>query len=336
MKRYFSNSAILLFFCFLMGAIIMADCIMAVGYVIKERGIASQFSDNTIRFTILQPQSQESFLYGELKIFLENCQERICFVKETQGKQGVELYINEEDYFPINKGMYGVWLSEEIYDSLKEKNSSSFFYNYQEYNVLGYYKEKFYKDFVIDMRGELSRDISLAMNGTYYLDGKEQTVGVYHQLVATIQEKNPSAQILLEEEQENGYLFTRMMQTEDSLYYFLQMGLLLFLNIINFGNIVGYWTRERRKELFVRRLTGGTINAVYVKMIMAFMCVVATAMFLGCIFGGIVGAFLMPVTVEGIGMGVFMSILQSVLLFFLGSIVLYRNIHLPIIELKKE
>src|SRR5699024_10086382 len=109
-------------------------------------------------------------------------------------------------------------------------------------------------------------------------------VGVYHQLVATIQEKNPSAQILLEEEQENGYLFTRMMQTEDSLYYFLQMGLLLFLNIINFGNIVGYWTRERRKELFVRRLTGGTINAVYVKMIMAFMCVVATAMFLGCIF----------------------------------------------------
>ena len=138
MKRYFSNSAILLFFCFLMGAIIMADCIMAVGYVIKERGIASQFSDNTIRFTILQPQSQESFLYGELKIFLENCQERICFVKEAQGKQGVELYINEEDYFPINKGMYGVWLSEEIYDSLKEKNSSSFFYNYQEYNVLGY------------------------------------------------------------------------------------------------------------------------------------------------------------------------------------------------------
>ena len=88
--------------------------------------------------------------------------------------------------------------------------------------------------------------------------------------------------------------------------------------------------------MFVRRLTGGTINAVYVKMIVAFMCVVATAMFLGCIFGGIVGAFLMPVTVEGIGMGVFMSILQSVLLFFLGSIVLYRNIHLPIIELKKE
>ncbi len=336
MKRHFSNSAIILFFCFMMGAIIMADCVTAVGYTIKQRGIATHFSEHTIRFTILQAQIPESFLHEELERFLEECQTDIILAKDITSKNGVELYINQGDYFSTNGQQYGVWLSKERYDSFKKENSSSFLYNNQEYHVLGSYKEKLSKDFVIDMRGELRRDSSFAMYGIYYLDCKENTKEVYNQLVAAIQQKNPSAQIMLEEEQATGYLFARIMKTEDSIYYLLQMGLLLFLNIINFSNIVGYWTNARKRELFVRRLTGGTIKSVFFDMITAFMGVIVTAIFMGCIVGGIVGSYLMPVTIEGIFMGIGISVLQCILLLLLSSIVLYKNIRIPIIELKKE
>ena len=71
-------------------------------------------------------------------------------------------------------------------------------------------------------------------------------------------------------------------------------------------------------------------------MITAFMGVIVTAIFMGCIVGGIVGSYLMPVTIEGIFMGIGISVLQCILLLLLSSIVLYKNIRIPIIELKKE
>lgn len=337
MKRHFLNSAIVLFFCFMMGAIIMADCFMAVGYTVKQRGIAGKFSDYTIRFTILQAQAPDSFLQSELENFLNESQANTTIMaKDITSQNGVELYVRQGDYFNTYKEQSGVWLSQKKYHSWEKENISSFFYKNYDYTVLGSYKENLNKDFVLDMKGELRQNPEEAMYGTYYLDCKENTADIYNQLVAAIQTKNPYAQIFLEEEQADGYLFARLMRTEDAMYYLIQMGLLLFLNILNFGNIVGYWANARRRELFVRRLTGGTTAGVFQDMIFAFMGVVVTSVLAGCITGGILSTYFAPVTREAIFMGIGISVIQCLLLLFLGSIVLYKNIRISIIELKKE
>ena len=51
MGKFLQKYGILFFFCAMMGGIIMVDSIFAIAFTDKERGLATEFSDYTMRFT---------------------------------------------------------------------------------------------------------------------------------------------------------------------------------------------------------------------------------------------------------------------------------------------
>ena len=61
MGKFLQRYGILFFFCAMMGGIIMVDSIFAIAFTDKERGLATGFSDYTMKISILQADSQEEF-----------------------------------------------------------------------------------------------------------------------------------------------------------------------------------------------------------------------------------------------------------------------------------
>lgn len=65
MGKFLQKYGILFFFCAMMGGIIMVDSIFAIAFTDKERGLATEFSDYTMKISILQADSQEAFRQKE-------------------------------------------------------------------------------------------------------------------------------------------------------------------------------------------------------------------------------------------------------------------------------
>ena len=61
MGKFLQKYGILFFFCAMMGGIIMVDSIFAIAFTDKERGLATEFSDYTMKISILEADSQEAF-----------------------------------------------------------------------------------------------------------------------------------------------------------------------------------------------------------------------------------------------------------------------------------
>ena len=53
MGKFLQRYGILFFFCAMMGGIIMVDSIFAIAFTDKERGLATGFSDYTMKISIL-------------------------------------------------------------------------------------------------------------------------------------------------------------------------------------------------------------------------------------------------------------------------------------------
>lgn len=53
MGKFLQKYGILFFFCAMMGGIIMVDSIFAIAFTDKERGLATEFSDYTMKISIL-------------------------------------------------------------------------------------------------------------------------------------------------------------------------------------------------------------------------------------------------------------------------------------------
>lgn len=339
MKRLFSNTAILVFFCIMMGGIIMLDCIIAVGQTKQIRGVAEHFSDFIVRFSVLQADIPEAFTQADLLSFIEEQAPQIrSLASINTSKQGAELYSSISDCFSqVPAGAYGVWLREDTYQEWMDSGESGFFYKNHWYTVLGSYTaDQIPESFLLDIRGELIQSPDTAMNGTFYLDGGEQTLALYQSLAARIQETYPYAQVVLIEDQANGYTLSRIRESESALYYFLQMGLLVFLNLLNFGNISGYWVQTREREIFVRRMVGGTSFTVYRHLLFPFSAVTAASIGAGMAIGFAVGAVLSVITLESLKIGLTIGALQWIVLLLFGSCVLVRRIRLPMMRLKKS
>lgn len=71
MGKFLQKYGILFFFCAMMGGIIMVDSIFAIAFTDKERGLATEFSDYTMKISILQADSQEAFRQKEFLLFLQ-------------------------------------------------------------------------------------------------------------------------------------------------------------------------------------------------------------------------------------------------------------------------
>lgn len=69
MGKFLQKYGILFFFCAMMGGIIMVDSIFAIAFTDKERGLATEFSDYTMKISILQADSQEAYHFGKKSSF---------------------------------------------------------------------------------------------------------------------------------------------------------------------------------------------------------------------------------------------------------------------------
>lgn len=339
MKRILSNSSIILFFCILMGGIIMLDSIIAIDHTKQLRGIANHFSNSTVRFSVLQADIPDSFTQGDLLQFIEeNSMDIKNFSCNITSKNGSELYSSMGNCFHMSPdNTYGVWLRDDQYQEWEKSEKTSFFYKNHWYTVLGSYSpNQASESFILDMKGELIQNPDTAMNGIFYLDCEENSLNIYQALVSRIQETYPYAQVSLMEDQANGYTFSRIVESEDSLYYLLQMGLLVFLNLLNFGNIAGYWVQQKEREIFVRRMAGGSYFHVYMDLILPFSIVTLIFIGIGMLMGFLIGSLLSTITIESIYMGSFIGIIQWFILLIFGSCILIRKVRLPIIYLKKS
>ena len=108
----------------------MADCIFAVSFTIRERGIAAEFSNDTKKLSILQADSEYAFQQKDLEAFWGKYGVNTAInLSKVNSQSGVELYSNKSNYFDAGEdGNFGVWLREDQYDSWKKTNEDLFYY----------------------------------------------------------------------------------------------------------------------------------------------------------------------------------------------------------------
>ncbi|MGN0298979.1 MAG: hypothetical protein ACI4C1_07365 [Lachnospiraceae bacterium] len=339
MKRYLQKYALIIFFCSMMGGIIMADCLFAVAFTNKERGIAVEFSEHTKKISILQADSQDSFQQKELADFLkEYTNETSMNVSKSNSQNGVELYSNQQNIWSLaNDEYYGIWLRNDQYDDWSKTAAANYYYKGNYYKVMGSYSKRLAKEtFVVDMRGELNQNPQTAVKGIYYLDAEEHTNFIYDALAAKILSKNPYAQIMVLEDHANGYLGSRLLQSTDATYYLLQMSLLVLLNLFNFGNIAGYWVNARKQEILVRKMVGGTVDKIFLGLAVPFTASTGLFILIGMSISMIVIGLYTKITSEAIILGGIISLAQWILLIIFESISLCKQIHIPIMKIKKQ
>ena len=109
-----------------------------------------------------------------------------------------------------------------------------------------------------------------AVTGVYYLDGGQNTNLIFQELQNQILTKNQYAQIVVLEDSSKGYLLERLKNSQDATYYLLQMGLLVLLNLLNFGNVASCWANYRITEIAVRKMVGGTDGTIFRKIMILF------------------------------------------------------------------
>ena len=103
MGKFLQRYGILFFFCAMMGGIIMVDSIFAIAFTDKERGLATEFSDYTMKISILQADSQEAFRQKEFLLFLqEKAQIETINVLKANSQNGELLYSNEFESMQSN------------------------------------------------------------------------------------------------------------------------------------------------------------------------------------------------------------------------------------------
>ncbi len=288
MRKFLRKYGILFFFCAMMGGIIMVDSIFAIAYTDKERGLATKFSNYTMKISILQADSQEAFRQKEFLSFLqEKAQTEKINVLKADTQNGTMLYSNE----------------------------------------------------LMSTQSALEQAPDTAVTGVYYLDGAQNTNLLFEELRNRILTKNQYAQIVVLEASSNGQLLERLKNSEDAMYYVLQMGVLLFLNLLNFGNIAGHWANARKTEIVVRKMVGGTDGTIIQKLMILFGSAtglfILTGMACGIIVAGI-NMKMTQITKDAFLFGGMNCLFQWFVLLLLGGIIIRKCVRKNIMEIRKQ
>ena len=341
MKKILQKYGILFFFCAMMGGIIIIDSIVAISFLDKERGLANEFSRDTKKLSILQADSKEAFCQNDLLAFLQRrkVDGKINMLKVAD-QDGIELYSSELPYFKDKSAddwKASVLLRKDTYEKWLKTGDSNYYYKGRYFNVSGIYeKNELEESYVVDMQGVINYNPEEAVKGVYYFDCGQDTNLVFEELNAEILAKNQYAQISVLEESSEGNLFNRLGHSQNALYYLIQMGLLLILNLFNFGNIAGYWVNARKTEIFVRKMVGGTDISIFVKLIVTFAK--ATGIFM--ITGMLIGTAIVGNSVKNIGkaflFGSMNCVIQWLIFLVFGGILLWKYLRKTMIEMEKS
>ena len=337
MFRYLQRFGILLFFCTCMGAIIMADCTMAIGITERDRGLAASFSENTMQFSLMQADTPDSWTNGDLLDFLNTTGKSgipVRLLKKTSTGAG-ELYTTEEDFFPgEDREGYGVLVRTDQKTVLTENDQ--IYYQGNSYPVVGEYTSELTpENCLIDMKGVLSDRSEYAMEGIFYLDCGSSTAAVYAALSGAGTAKYPAAQFTVLEESARGNLRKRLGESPDAVYYLLTMALLAMLNLLNFGNVAGYWVSERRKEIYARRLCGGARRSVATKLTLEFSLTAGILIAAGTAIGALFAAQAVRISGKAIILGFGIDALQWAIFVLFGAVLLRKECRSTIPELAR-
>ena len=280
MGKFLQRYGILFFFCAMMGGIIMVDSIFAIAFTDKERGLATGFSDYTMKISILQADSQEAFRQKEFLLFLqEKAQIETINVLKANSQNGELLYSNEFESMQSNA---------------------------------------------------LEQAPDTAVTGVYYLDGGQNTNLIFQELQNQILTKNQYAQIVVLEDSSKGYLLERL---KNSL---LQMGLLVLLNLLNFGNVASCWANYRRTEIAVRKMVGGTDGTIFRKIMILFGAATGLFILSGMMIGILIAKNHMEITSIALLFGIINCLIQWLILILFGGLSIHRYVRKNIMELRKQ
>lgn len=270
----------------MMGGIIMVDSIFAIAFTDKERGLATGFSDYTMKISILQADSQEAFRQKEFLLFLqEKAQIETINVLKANSQNGELLYSNEFESMQSNA---------------------------------------------------LEQAPDTAVTGVYYLDGGQNTNLIFQELQNQILTKNQYAQIVVLEDSSKGYLLERLKNSQDATYYLLQMGLLVLLNLLNFGNVASCWANYRRTEIAVRKMVGGTDGTIFRKIMILFGAVTGLFILSGMMIGILIAKNHMEITSIALLFGIINCLIQWLILILFGGLSIHRYVRKNIMELRKQ
>lgn len=286
MGKFLQKYGILFFFCAMMGGIIMVDSIFAIAFTDKERGLATEFSDYTMKISILQADSQEAFRQKEFLLFLqEKAQIETINVLKANSQNGELLYSNEFESMQSNA---------------------------------------------------LEQAPDTAVTGVYYLDGGKNTNLIFQELQNQILTKNQYAQIVVLEDSSKGYLLERLKNSQDATYYLLQMGLLVLLNLLNFGNVASCWANYRRTEIAVRKMVGGTDGTIFRKIMILFGAATGLFILIGMMIGILIAKKYMEITSIALLFGIINCLIQWLILILFGGLSIHRYVRKNIMELRKQ
>ena len=270
----------------MMGGIIMVDSIFAIAFTDKERGLATGFSDYTMKISILQADSQEAFRQKEFLLFLqEKAQIETINVLKANSQNGELLYSNEFESMQSNA---------------------------------------------------LEQALDTAVTGIYYLDGGQNTNLIFQELQNQILTKNQYAQITVLEDSSKGYLLERLKNSQDATYYLLQMGLLVLLNLLNFGNVASCWANYRRTEIAVRKMVGGTDGTIFRKIMILFGEATGLFILIGMMIGILIAKNYMEITSIALLFGIINCLIQWLILILFGGLSIHRYVRKNIMELRKQ
>ena len=188
---------------------------------------------------------------------------------------------------------------------------------------------------LIDMKGVLSDRSEYAMEGIFYLDCGSSTAAVYAALSGAGTAKYPAAQFTVLEESTRGNLRKRLGESPDAVYYLLTMALLAMLNLLNFGNVAGYWVSERRKEIYARRLCGGARRSVATKLTLEFSLTAGILIAAGTAIGALFAAQAVRISGKAIILGFGIDALQWAIFVLFGAVLLRKECRSTIPELAR-
>ena len=270
----------------MMGGIIMVDSIFAIAFTDKERGLATGFSDYTMKISILQADSQEAFRQKEFLLFLqEKAQIETINVLKANSQNGELLYSNEFESMQSNA---------------------------------------------------LEQAPDTAVTGVYYLDGGQNTNLIFQELQNQILTKNQYAQIVVLEDSSKGYLLERLKNSQDATYYLLQIGLLVLLNLLNFGNVASCWANYRITEIAVRKMVGGTDGTIFRKIMILFGAATGLFILSGMMIGILIAKNHMEITSIALLFGIINCLIQWLILILFGGLSIHRYVRKNIMELRKQ
>ena len=110
------------------------------------------------------------------------------------------------------------------------------------------------------------------------------------------------------------------------------MGLLVLLNLLNFGNVASCWANYRITEIAVRKMVGGTDGTIFRKIMILFGA--ATGLFI--LSGILIAKNHMEITSIALLFGIINCLIQWLILILFGGLSIHRYVRKNIMELRKQ